>query len=287
MKPIYAFPMFEAFMAFVIERHRIYERRAAGKPAPWTKDKILQQYRFCNVYRELDRVTQWITQNWREDYAGHKDLWFAMVVARLINHPDTLVNLSLPGQWNKRQFLRVMHARQDSGLKSFGSAYIVSTGGRAMNKAEYLAAHVLDPMWESRTLLRPKVGDRLQSYHARLMQFDGMGSFMAAQVIADLKYATPLRDAKDWWTFASSGPGSRRGMWNVMGQDPRKNRWKEHEWREALSELGELVRPCAKEADLPRIHAQDLQNCLCEFNKYRRTQLGTGRPKQKFTPHED
>lgn len=288
MKPIYAFPMFEQFMAFVIERHRIYERRAAGKPAPWTKDKILRQYRFCNVYRELDRVTMWIAKNWRDPFKHHEDLWFAMVVARLINRPETLEHLSLPGRWNRKQFLRVMHALQDSGQKTFGSAYIVSTGGKAMNKAEYLAQFVLDPMWEQRAKLRPTTRDTLRSYHERLMGQIGMGSFMAAQVVADLKYAAPLWDAKDYWSFAASGPGSRRGMWYVMGHNPREmNRWKEHEWREALSELSELVRPCAKEAGLPRIHAQDLQNCLCEYHKYRRTQLGTGRPKQKFTPHED
>lgn len=282
---IYAFPKFESFIAFVIERHRIYERRVAGKPAPWTKDKILATYRFCNVYRELDRVTKWITEHWRGPHATYDDLWFAMVIARLVNHPDTLQEMAFPGRWNKKHFLSVMHARKRSGEKTFGSAYIVSTGGQSMDKAEYLAKNVLDPMWERRKLLRPKRGDSLRAYHNRLMDENGMGSFMAAQVLADIKYVEPLLSAKDWWTFASSGPGSRRGMWYVMGQDPKKNHWKEHEWREALSELQELVRPHLREAGMPRMHAQDLQNCLCEYHKYRRTQLGTGRPKQRFQPH--
>lgn len=280
---LYAFPHFERFIAFVIERHRIYERRAAGKPAPWTKDPILAQYKFTNVYRELDRVTVWIREHWRTPHCHNEDLWFAMVVARLINHPPTLAELSLPGRWNHAQFLRVMHGRRDRGEKSFGSAYIVSTNGQSMDKAIYLAEYVLDAMWEHRAFYRPKPTHTLSDYHERLMGAQGMGSFMAAQIVADMKYVLPLKNAKDWWIFAASGPGSRRGMSYLMNQDPRTH-WKEDEWRAALKELARLVQPHIAELNLPKLHAQDLQNCLCEFSKYRRTQLGTGRPKQFFTP---
>lgn len=100
---IYAFPQFPSFIAFVIERYRIYERRAAGKPQPWTKDPILKQYKFCNVYRELDRVTMWLAEHWREPQRNYPDLWFAMVVARLINHPDSLEEMLLPGRWKDRK----------------------------------------------------------------------------------------------------------------------------------------------------------------------------------------
>jgi hypothetical protein len=59
--------------AFMKERHAIWERKVAGQPKPWTQDPILQSYRFCNVYRELDTVTVWINNNWRtphyEDHA--------------------------------------------------------------------------------------------------------------------------------------------------------------------------------------------------------------------------
>ena len=76
--------------AFVRERHQIYLRRKAGQTKPWTTDPILQQYRFCNVYRELDTVTKWIRDNWRRPHCDDPDLWFAMVVARLVNWPDTM-----------------------------------------------------------------------------------------------------------------------------------------------------------------------------------------------------
>lgn len=280
---IYAFPQFQRFIAFVIERHRIYERRKEGKPAPWTKDPILATYRFCNVYRELDRVTLWIAGHWRGPFSAYEDLWFAMVVARLINHPDTLAQMPLPGRWNRAQFLKAIHQRQEVGQKAYGSAYIVSTNGTTGDKAEYLADHVLAPMWEQRKELRPRATDSLASYYGRLIKMQGMGTFMAAQVIADLKYADMLIHAKDWWTFAASGPGSRRGMSYLMGFSGGMT-WKEHEWKDALKELSVLVTPHIKQAKMARLHNQDLQNCLCEFSKYWRTQAGRGRPKQKFVP---
>jgi hypothetical protein len=281
---MYDFKHLEKFTAFVIERHQIWLRREAGQSAPWTKDKILAEYRFCNVYREFDRVTMWIRDNWRTPYEGYEHLWFDMVIARLVNHIDTLVELGeMREGWHKKHFIRVLHERRARGEKTFGSAYIVSTNGIAKDKAEYLAQSVLDPMWEQRDKLKPKDGDRIKDFYDRLMERQGMGSFMAAQVVADIKYVAPLLTAKDWWTFAASGPGSRRGLSYVMGFDPRMP-WKEHEWKDVLMELSKTVSPIFKEADLPRLHNQDLQNCLCEFSKYRRTQLGTGRPKQKFVP---
>lgn len=272
------------FSRFVIERHHVYLRREKGKAAPWTKDKILQTYRFCNVYRELDRVTQWIAENWRDPHHDYKHLWFAMVVARLINKPESLELLSLPGRWNKKQFLRILGERQESGEKVFSAAYIVSTNGRKMNKLEYLANEVLDPLWDARRELRPTKDDTLSEWHAALSQFQGLGSFMAAQVVADMKYVKPLKKAADWWTFAASGPGSRRGLNRVMGL-PIKARFTEAEWRLRLRRLMKETRPIFKAAGLERLHAQDLQNCLCEFDKYERARLGEGRPKQKFTPH--
>ena len=43
---------------WITERHRIYLKKAAGEAPPWTRDGIMQTYRFCNVFRELDIVTQ-------------------------------------------------------------------------------------------------------------------------------------------------------------------------------------------------------------------------------------
>lgn len=252
---------------FIKERHAIHQRRQAGVLKPWTKDPILRAYRFCNVYRELDTVTQWIRTNWREPNRDDPDVWFAMVIARLVNTPETLQEIAYPKNFRSRWFVDTLHAQREQGKKVFSGAYIVSTNGHAQDKAEYLAEHVLLPLWQNKKEVRPRKGESLASFHARLMQFDGMGSFMAAQVIADTKYTQSLNLAPDWWSWAASGPGSRRGFNHVMGRAIDAP-WREAEWQEHLAELKILVDKYVERLHYPMLHAQDLQNCLCETSKY-------------------
>lgn len=276
------------FAAFIVEREHIRILREDRKqPAPWTNDKILRTYRFCNVRREDDRVTRWIARHWRDKFADYPQLWFALVVARLVNHPPTLKQLALPGRWNAQQFVKTLHQRARQQKKVFGSAYIVSTNGRAMDKAEYLAEQVLTPMWKNRSTINALLSNdpTCRRVFTHLNEYQGMGSFMTAQVIADLKYVPPLDQASDWWTFAASGPGSRRGLNRVLGNDV-KAPWMEDEWFAALNLVSKQVMPYLRTVNIARLHAQDIQNCLCEFDKYERVRLSEGRPRQLFTPHE-
>lgn len=269
---------------FIVARHDIYKRRVLNWPKPWTTDPILQKYRFCNVYRELDKVTIWIRENWREPYDTHKNLWFAMVMARLVNHPETLKQLGFPVQWNKGRaifFMNVMYDIVAAGDKAFGSAYIVSTNGITMPKAEYLVKHVLNPMWENREILKPKFAETLDAYHFLLCQQNGLGSFLAAQVVADLKHSSQMTAAPDWQTFAAYGPGSLRGLNRVMGRD-KDSPLAKRNWNSEFRAIHEVVINEAEHRGLTFIDGQDLQNCLCEFDKYERTRLGEGRPRQTY-----
>lgn len=110
-----------------------------------------------------------------------------------------------------------------------------------------------------------------------------MGDFHTAQVVADVKYVGKLRHASDWWTFAASGPGSRRGLNRVLDH-PTDAPWKESDWFHQLYVLRKAIAPALAKAGLPQIHAQDLQNCLCEFDKYERIRLREGNSR-KFSPN--
>ncbi len=269
--------------AFIREREAIRVRKESGAPRPWTKDPILNKYRFCNVHREHDRVSRWLREHYYPHFTNSnekgvfvEDAWFAAVVARLLNQPDSLravMNVIVPFQ--PIEFERTLHQRKQQGMRNFNAAYIVSTNGIAMDKVEYIVRRVLTPLWDARKQFH-KERNSLESMHGMLMNFDGMGSFIAAQVVADLKYMPPLNDAGDWHTFASSGPGSRRGMNRVLERSATDS-IREAYWREALAQL-----LSAKEIKPFDLHAQDLQNCLCEFDKYERARLGEGTPKQIY-----
>ena len=110
-------------MYWIEEREAIRVRRAAGEPGPWTTDRILQDWSFCNCRREHDRVTRWITVQWRQPHADDPDLWFAMTVARFVNWPDTLEALGYPVPWDREHFVSVLLALAASDAKVWGPGY--------------------------------------------------------------------------------------------------------------------------------------------------------------------
>lgn len=278
----------ERIFAFADERHQIYMRRQEGMLPPWTKDPILRDYRFCCVYREFDKVTTWIRENWRDPHNEDPDLWFAMAVARFFNEPATLGVIGWPVPFdpvsNSRMAKKLTRWDQE-GNKVFNAAYIISTNGLSVKKTAYVWSNLGD-LWRQRERLRPKKGDTLNSYHMLLGQMQGFGSFMTGQVIADLKYHRPLLNASDWHTFAASGPGSRRGLNYVLGRE-RKSNWNEDDFRMALLQLRDQLLPRFKSNQMPEPHAQDVQNLLCEYSKYHRAVFEDKRPKQNYRYHAE
>lgn len=280
-------PAVAAFTKFVRarERHRIAKvgGRDVDKPDP-----IITKFRFCNVRRNDDRVTKWIHENYLYDFQDKDEYWFAMIVARLFNNEDTLADIKpyvLP--FKPEAMRKKLHKRADAGLKNFNGAYIVSTNGHSMNKVDYLVDLVLCPAWamrkEMNNWIENECDQKLELLHKGLLDLNGMASFMAAQVVADMKYADPGYWT-DFDTFCASGPGSKRGLNRVMGI-PIAHPWNERDFRETLLGLREQVNSILK--SWQPITAQDIQNCLCEYDKYERARLGEGTPKQLYKPKEN
>lgn len=297
-------------LRFILEREAVRVRRQRGAPPPWTKDPILRAYRFTNVHREADAVTLWVKRHIREPYAAHPNLWFMLCVARLVNLPAALQELlgtryafGLERRWQPHAFATVLEARRRREVQMIGAAYMVTTQGEAMSKPRYLAEVPLQGLWTrargAQDSFVRRLSATLAEAHAALMETRGWGPFLAAQVVADLKYTRYLRKAPDWWTWAALGPGSLRGLKRVLGESVtgawatscRGLQPSEFAGPVRLAQLQALRQ--ALSADLHatrpapiRLCLQDFQNCLCEFDKYERVRRGEGRPKQLFHPKE-
>jgi hypothetical protein len=55
--------VYDLYWYFACERQNIFLKKLNGESAPWTDDKILQEYKFCNSYRINDRVSQYLLKN--------------------------------------------------------------------------------------------------------------------------------------------------------------------------------------------------------------------------------
>lgn len=266
---------------FIVEREAIRLKKESGAPKPWTQDKILRNYRFTCVRREDDKVTRWIAANWRMPFAKHEHLWFAMCVARYINWPATLELLEWPVPWKRVTTLARLKQQAARG-QVFGGAYFLNSIGP---KIESIVNDRLTPLWEKRKEITDSLGRALtlqQMYEVFHSQF-GFGSFMAGQIVADLKYVGRYRTFADWETWAVSGPGSKRGLNRHCGL-PVNSPWRESVWHATLLTLRERINHVlVHEYGWEPLHAQDIQGiACCEYDKMERARLGEGRPKTKY-----
>lgn len=260
------------FFYWVDEREAIREAKDLGDSKPWSVDPTFQTTYFCNVRREDDKVTRWIRDHYDMTPAHAA---FNMVIARMVNKPESLEKLKWP--WYD---LRPDKWREVMSVPgSWGSAYIVSTNGRRMAKHEY----VLGLLERARALLLPSTPATLPAplsvAHRRLQAVPGLASFMAAQVIADLKNTDGhwLAEAVDWKEFAAPGPGSLRGLAWFHGQ-----RITAKDFTDALASARRWGHNNGYGHLISDLCNQDLQNCFCEFDKYMRVSTGKGRSKRRY-----
>lgn len=284
----------EMLVYWITEREKIRIAKELGAPKPWSGDWVFQQTYFCNVRREDDRVTRWIRSNWSPDKIGWDDYEYAMVLARFLNWPDTLEQLTAQmaaGDASKFDVtFGVLEEMSKLNLKVWGNAYVVTTHGIPMGKAQYLCQRVLPAAYELLGAGRWRQaygrGPTLLAHrHEDYMRLEGMGSFMSAQVLADLKNTPghPLADAWDWHTWSAPGPGSLRGLGWYFDQPVTRGSY-ETAMDEVASDI--MRSPAAKYLGKTpmdtNINMQDLQNCLCEFDKYMRVRTGSGRSKRGY-----
>lgn len=254
-----------ADLAFWInERYSIKLRREQGIPPPWTGDKVMATTRFCNVHREDDKVTRWLAQHWRPRY---HEVWH-ILLARLINNIPTLEVL-LPQLENMAYVKGVLKERRRTAT-IFGNAYTVSTNGRAMDKVDYVIDHVVVPAMQYAFLQHTWWDGTLEQAARILCTLNGVSTFMAGQVLADLKNTPghPLQNAPDRQTWAAPGPGSLRGLSAYYGRPVTAAGF-----TSALQQCYAETKPLVCDY-VPPIDMQDFQNCMCEFSKYVRVQNG-------------
>lgn len=286
----------DPFFEYARARYQLMLDREANFERPWSKDPILQQYRFCNVFREDDKTTKWIRKHITDAGYGEKILQ-AMVIARWFNRIETLERLLPPKDCEPPYFLKNMFYSWDSDevrrrLKDVHplvtGAYMIKTPAK-MNKLdgviwclEQFLPHAEDTV---QLLLQP--GRTLKTATDVLAQFPYLGPFMAYEVVTDLRHTKMLGDAPDIMTWANPGPGAARGASRLTFGDPEG--YKRHRWPDVESIqniMRKLLRASQSDDNWPRCwpawEMRDVEHTLCEYDKYTRARLGQGRPKQRF-----
>jgi hypothetical protein len=287
------------FFGYIKERHLIYLKKTAGEPWPWTQDQILQTYSYCNVFRELDKVTIAFRKMLAEPYKDHPNLWFLYCMARQINWPETIAEIlkksDLPDAWNPEQVRKIMQDRKNRGEKLYTGAYLIRgdiqagvPGSLDFNeKSGYTCFKVLDPVFVDFKSWQASDGaelpETIQGWTNWLSTHHGWGMFLSYEVATDLRHTRYLQNAPDIMTWANAGPGAVRGLNRYFG----RHLWEHPSKEQTLDEMRMLLEISTEELEgthVPALEMRDIEHSLCEFDKYERVRLGQGRPRAKYKP---
>jgi len=308
---------FDEFFAYARKRHTIYLKRLEGRPWPWTDDPILRQFRFTNVFRELDRTTQWFRQFIRDEMRAEPEVLLATVLFRWFNRIETCRIIFCQQQldlrtsepvaktttpWNLFLETGDTRAMRSALVSAFpegpyvtGAYMIRSPTG--MSKLDGMLRLCSD--FYKNSFWREKAEGMLLTAEPSVERFTnwlrntpGQGPFLAYEVACDLIYTDLLCRAPDIMTWANPGPGAQRGLNRLRGRlraNPRKPRHL-HRARigrdQALDEMRELLALSQRDEYWPSSWQQwdmrTVEHTLCEFDKYERVRTGEGRPRQLF-----
>jgi hypothetical protein len=304
----------DLFFQYARERHAIHLRRSSGAPGPWTEDPVLQAYRFCNVFRELDATTRWFRENVRDPLRDKPEVLLATVVFRLFNRITTgeaifcQRDLVENGETAWGTFLKGAPHKKTLSTSALRYAILQYcekgpyTTGSYMTKTP-TGMNKLDGMLQviewfvkgtRRGNAQPTVGWRemseellrenysLEQVWKWLGAFPFIGDFTAYEIVTDLRHTALLERAPDINTWANPGPGAKRGL-NIYHGRPLKTHVKREVFIEEMMLLLEASRdPQYWYAHWPAWELRDVEHTLCEFFKYERARTTGQGTRQRF-----
>ena len=291
--------MFDTFWRFAAERHQVYLRRLAAAPPPWSNDPILTGYRFTNVYRASDRVSQYLIGHVIYDGENRSavDTVFRTLLFKIFNRVDTWQMLEgelgavSVDSFDTDGAVAVLDAALARRQRVYSGAYIVPPfPGSAGIPKHHGHLRLLASAHRDGDLGALTEATGLRELYERLAAWPGFGPFLAYQFAIDLNYA-PLFSF-DENTFVVAGPGARDGLYkcftNLHDHAPEaviRRVWERQGEEFAARGLtfdGLWGRPMS---------LIDVQNVFCEISKYARVAhpdvrgpSGRLRIKQRFRP---
>lgn len=124
--------IYDLYWYFACERQNIFFKKLKGKLPPWTDNKILQEYKFCNPYRVNDRVSQYLLKN--VIYNGKKynydDIIFRIILFKLFNKESTWEILEKEigdvklESFDFNKYSKVLDDARKNDIKIYNDAYI-------------------------------------------------------------------------------------------------------------------------------------------------------------------
>lgn len=291
----------EDFYRWINERHRIYLKRLADKPKPWTDDEIFMDFKFTNAFRELDRGTVALRKMLAdackylqsaydrgilETIFEEELILFNVIWYRLFNLEEHARELGFVTDYKPLE--RYIRQRQKRGKRIFTSAHMTTGRPGELKSESYLQA--CKEAWDAREdLAQWLMPERtMESMLKKILPLYMVGPFVAYEIICDLRFTPLMDDAPDKMTWANVGPGAKRGLERLgLVQVRGETTWLDNMvWLlhpdQALMYFEPHVAKHYSGTACPPFELREIEHSLCEFDKYERVRLGQGKPRSKY-----
>jgi len=295
--------VFDTYWKFAFERQAIFFRRAMGEPWPWTIDPILAEYKFTNVYRASDRVSQFLIRHVIYDRVrGPDELVFRILLFKIFNRVDTWKRLEgrcgdvSHVSYRFPDYNDELTRAITAGAPIYSAAYIMPaapTPDAGPSRKHTTHLKLIERMLADRLPERLVEAKSMQESFMLLRSYPSIGNFLAYQLVTDLNYSTLTNFSE--FEFVIPGPGARDGLRKCFAtfgdlSEPDVIRWTADRQEQEFERLGMTFQTLWGR----RLQLIDCQNLFCEVDKYSRVKhptiqgfSGRTRIKQRFSPSRE
>jgi len=278
------------FTYWINERHKIYLKKEAGEPKPWTDDDILQRYKFTNAFRQLDRGTVAL-RNMLEGHdrkSNQAMMFFNIVWYRLFNWHEHATELGFVSKFS--DLANYIRKRKRTYKKIFTGAHMTTGVAYEEKHESYLRA--CTEAWDRRHEFVDFISKNqtMEAVCEEVRDLYMVGKFIAYELVCDFRFTSLLENATDKLTWANMGPGAQRGL-KRLGYPHKKQEDGCESMVKIYDELiGEELIDHRVAEHLPfneyhpnsPFEMREVEHSLCEFDKYCRVRFGEGRPRGRY-----
>lgn len=289
---------FQYYFYFMQERMKMFWRRCNDDCNGITNDPILREYKFTNVYRACDRVSQYLISHvvYKDlDRFTPRDVLLRILVFKIFNKIETWQYLEDAygeiscGHFDVDDICGLLTKRQKTA-PIFSNAYMMTGSHRLydyllskhakwlqMVKNEFLGNGIVDKVLRAQSM---------EEVFGLMKRCSFVGGFLAYQYTIDFNYSPYVNFDEN--SFVKAGIGAIRGIKKCflsIGDDY------EAAIRYTFEHLDDYRKAFGYDEFRPlpgrEPHLIDIQNCFCETDKYLRAKMpellvGNVRIKQRY-----
>lgn len=266
--------VYRGMLTLINERMLIWQKKTQSQEKPYTSDEILNKFKFCNVYRELDRQSLEI-YSLNKKHENNFPLWLLNVaMARFICRTKTIQQIG-PLSFSTKNNLEVKKKLLDLAKPKYGNAYVFPVSIlRTINcrdREEFISEYLPENI--------PKVAKLIKSFDDESVdevllkvtkEFGANFKFHWTEILIDVAYQFP--NLINLYKKFPIGPGAKETMAKLSSEtSPEKTCLKLISSKYNTNNLLELER------NKILLSTENWEGVGCEYRKYTNLKNKKGR----------